>query len=224
MPATVRCDQRAAEPSAHALLGPDHPLVRVLDTTQLVIDHSFVVLGITAASVAAAVAGGSEAIAVIVGAVVAQLGLAGALAILAATKRARLHDLIIEGRDHLPLRALERERDRLLDNGHRAALARSLDGLRREAERPILRPPSTRPLYALRVIAAVAPDIARTARRLRDPDPGIAGVAMTEQLLGGSQSPLFGTDAERLRQELRAINFRLRATGPRDAEAHTVRE
>jgi hypothetical protein len=224
MIATDRPDQRVADASARALLGPDHPLVSVLDTTRVLTSQSLVVLAIIAASVAAAVAGVSEAIAVTAGAVVAQVGLAGTLAILATTKRAQVLDLLVEGRSRLPLTALECERDRLLDIGHRDVLARSLDTLRREAERPILRPPSTRPLYTPRVIAAVAPDLARTSRLLRAPDAGIAGVAMTEQLLGGSQSPLFGTDVEPLRHQLRAINFRLQATRAPDAEAHTGRK
>jgi hypothetical protein len=220
----VRPAQRVAQASARALLGPDHPLVRVLDTTRVVIGQSLVVLAITAASVAAAVAGVSEAVAVTAGAVVAQVGLAGTLAILATTKREQLLELIVESRSSLPLAALERERDRLLDMGHRDALARSLDTLRHQAERPILRPPSTRPLYTRRVITAVAGDLAQTSRLLRAPDAGIAGVAMGEQLLGHSRSPLFGTDVERLRQELRAINFRLQTTNTPDAEAHTGRE
>jgi hypothetical protein len=210
--ATVRPGRRVAEASARAQLGLDHPLVRVLDTMRFVAGQLLVVLAITAASLAAAVTGVSEAIAVAAAAVVTQVGLAGTLAILATTKRERLLDLIVEGRSGLPLAALERERDRLLDIGHRDALARSLDTLRHEAERPILRPPSTQPLYTRRVVAAVAPDLARTSRLLRAADAGVSGVAMSEQLLGRSRSPLFGTDAERLRQELRAINFRLLAT------------
>jgi hypothetical protein len=212
MTASARPDQRVAQASTRALLGSDHPLVRVLDTRRAVIGQSLVVFAITAASVGAALAGVSEAIAVTAAAVVTQLALAGTLAILAATKREKLLDLIAEGRSRLPLAALERERDRLLDIGHRDALARSLDTLRHEAERPLLRPPSTQPLYTRRVIIAVAPDLARTSRLLRAADTEIAGVAMSEQLLGRSRSPLFGTDAERLRQELRAINFRLLAT------------
>jgi hypothetical protein len=219
-----RVPSRDALGSARALLGPDHPLVRVLDTRRVLIDQSFVVLGVTVASAMAAVAGVSHAIVATAAAVVAQLGLAGTLAILTTTKRARLLDLLIEGRDRLPLGAVERERDRLLDIGHRTTLARSLDGLRREAEHPRLRPPSTQPLYAPRVIAAVAPDLAWTARLLSAPDAAIAGVAMTEQLLGGSRSPLFGTDVERLRQELRAINFRLQAARPPNAGRHTAQQ
>jgi hypothetical protein len=209
--ATVRPDRRVAEASARALLGPDHPLVRVLDTMRFVAGQLLVVLAITVASVTAVVTGVSEATAVAAAAVVTQVGLAGTLAILATTKRERLLDLIVEGRSGLPLAALERARDRLLDTGHRDALARSLDTLRHEAECPILRPPSTQPLYTRRVVAAVAPDLARTSQLLRAPDAGVSGVAMSEQLLGRSRSPLFGTDAERLRQELRAINFRLLA-------------
>jgi hypothetical protein len=224
MIATARPDQRVAQASARALLGPDHPLVRVLDTTRVVISQSLVVLAITAASVAAAMAGVPQAIAVTAGGVVAQVGLAGTLAILATTKRERLLDLIVEDRARLPLAALERERARLLDIRHRDALARSLDTLRYEAEHPLLRPPSTRPLYTRRVIIAVAGDLARTSRLLRAPDAAIAGVAMSEQLLGQARSPLFGTDAERLRQELRAINFRLQSTNTPAADARAGRD
>jgi hypothetical protein len=49
---------------------------------------------------------------------------------------------------------------------------------------------------------------------------------MTEQLLGGSRSPLFGTDAERLRDALRAIDFVLEAGGGPDRResVHLLRE
>jgi hypothetical protein len=205
--------------TAHALLGSGHPLVRVLATTRMLAEQSVVVLGLSVASVVAALAGVPGALAATAAAVVAQAGLAYALAIAAATRRERVLDLIAEGRDRLPLAAVQRERERLLDRRHRIALADSLDGLRSDAERPMR---TARPLYAPRVLAAVARDLARTAELLRGPEPGVAGIAMAELLLGGSRSPLFGTDAGRLREALRAIDFVLRsAAGPEDRTQST---
>jgi hypothetical protein len=116
-------------------------------------------------------------------------------------------------------RPIARERERLLDPHHRARLSHSLDALRHEAEHPVLRPPSTRPLYRRRVIAAAAPDLLETARSLRCEHAGTAGIAMAERLLSRHDSPLYDENDQRLRVELRRCQFLL-ANGSASTDCH----
>jgi hypothetical protein len=144
----------APRPSAQALLGPGHPLGRAIATTRLLVEQSLVVLSLAIASLAAAVAGVPGGPAAIAACVVVQTGLASALFVAAATRRERVLDLIAEGRDRLPLAAVQRERERLLDARHRIAPRRLA---RRAAPRRAAPAAYRPPLYAPRVLAAVAP-------------------------------------------------------------------
>jgi hypothetical protein len=207
-------DPRHAEQSAaRALLGSQHPLVRVMDDIRAKVKQAMVLMSIIAASATAALAGVADARAALAAAMAVEVALACALAALAAAKRDHLLDIIVEGREHLPLPPVARERERLLDSRHRAQLSHSLEALRDEAEHPGLHRPSDRPLYRRRVIAAVAPDLAETARSLLCEDAGSAGIAMTERLLSRHDSPLYEENAERLRVQLRRCQFLL-ANGP----------
>ena len=215
----------AQQSAARAVLGAQHPLVRVMADIRARVKQAMVLLAIIAASATATLAGVAEARATLAAALAVEAALACALAALSAAKRDHLLDLIIEGREHLPLAPVARERERLLDSRHRVRLSHSLEALCREAEHPVLRRPSDRPLYRRRVIAAVAPDLVETARSLRCEDPGSAGIAMTERLLSRHDSPLYDENAERLRVQLRRCQFLL-ANGPantgcRDASALT---
>ena len=70
---------------------------------------------------------------------------------------------------------------------------------------------SSLPLYSRRVVAAVAPELEETAQALRRSDASVRGVALSERLLSGHDSPLYGDDADRLREELRRVRFLLDA-------------
>jgi hypothetical protein len=166
-------------------------------------------MGVIAVSAAAAIAGVSAALPVVVAAVVVAVAMACSLATLSAERRDRVLDLIIEGRDSLPLAIVARERQRLADPGHRAQLSQSLEALRREAQHPRLRRPSDRPLHRAQVVAAVAPDVTETARMLRSNGAALSGVAMAERLLTRPDSPLYGDSAELLRADLRRCLFLL---------------
>ena len=200
------------------LLGAQHPLVRVMDDIRARVKQAMVLMGIIAAAATAALAGVADARAALAAAVAVQVALVCALAALAAAKRDHLLDLIIEGREHLPLPPVTRERERLLDSRYRAQLSHSLEALRREAEHPVLHRPSDRPLYRRRVIAAVAPDLVETARSLRSENAGSAGVAMAERLLSRHDSPLYDESAERLRVQLRRCQFLLADTDCRTVD------
>lgn len=200
------------------LLGAQHPLVRVMDDIRARVKQAMVVTGIIAATATATLAGVADARAAVLAAVAVEVALVCALAALAAAKRDHLVDLIIEGREHLPLPQLARERERLLDSRYRTQLSHSLEALRYEAEHPILHRPSDRPLYRRRVIAAVAPDLVETARSLRSENAGSAGIALAERLLSGHDSPLYDEDAERLRVQLQRCRFLLANTDCRTVD------
>ena len=77
----------------------------------------------------------------------------------ASAKRDLVLDLIVDGREDLPLRSVACERRRLLDGRHRVRLVRALDALREEAATPLVRRSSRLALYSRRVIAIVAPEL-----------------------------------------------------------------
>ena len=173
-------------------------------------EQSVVVATMVAASLSAVLAGVSEARAAVVAALVAQIAVTWRLVLRASARRDIVLDLIVDGREALPLRSVARERRRLLDRRHRVLLARALDALREEAAIPLVRR-SSLPLYSRRVVAAVAPELEETAQALRRSDASVRGVALSERLLSGHDSPLYGDDADRLREELRRVRFLLDA-------------
>jgi hypothetical protein len=195
--------------SARALLGAEHPLARVSERLGVLREQSLVVGAVLLASVVALVAGESAALWFVVAAAVVQAALACGSALLAQARRDHVLDVIGDGRGSLPLAAVQRERGHLLDPAHRAFLARWLDGMRQDAQRPIQRFPAARPLYSVRVIAAVAPELETIAGLLVGDHAGLRGVALTERLLRDGASSLYRQDVEPLRQELRRIRLHL---------------
>jgi hypothetical protein len=124
-------------------------------------------------------------------------------------KRERALDVITEGRGDLAIDAVKRQRARLLEPCRRQRLAASLHAVRHEAERPIARSARTRPIFNVRVIRAVAPELTTVAELLRDESARLRGIAMSQRLILDGASLLYGTDVELLRQELRRIRYHL---------------
>ena len=194
--------------SADALLGADHPLARVLERRRAVLEQSLVVAAVLSASIVALADGLAVALAFVIAAAIVQSVLVGSVAMLSCSKRVPVLDLIVEGRGDLPLHDLARQRRRLLDRGHQHQLADWLEGIRREADEPV-RAGRVRPICSLRVIAAVAPDLATVAAQLRSADPNLRGVAAAERLLIDGTSSLYGQDETLLSEELHRIRYLL---------------
>jgi hypothetical protein len=95
------------------LLGASHPLVRVTDDIRLMAEQSIAVTAMLAAGLSAVLAGGSEAGAVVVAALLVQVAVTWRLVLRASARRDLVLDLIAEGRGHLPLRSVARECRRL---------------------------------------------------------------------------------------------------------------
>ena len=199
---------------ARDLLGARHPLVHVVDDMRVMGEQSIVVAMMLAASLSALLAGVSEARAAVAAALAVQVAVAWRLVLRASAKRDLVLDLIVDGREDLPLRSVACERRRLLDGRHRVRLARALDALREEAATPLVRRSSRLALYSRRVIAIVAPELDETAQALRRRDASVRGVALSERLLSGHDSPLYANDADRLREELRRVRFLLWTSAP----------
>ena len=62
-----------------------------------------------------------------------------------------------------------------------------------------------RPLFSIRVIASVAPELRGVIGLLQTEKVRARGVALTERLLTHGDSPLYGREAGVLRAELRRI-------------------
>jgi hypothetical protein len=182
------------------LLGPTLRFARAAHAVATIERIALAVVALLVASVAVGDAPGAPVV------TASGVGILLALVAVGAVLRDERHrlalDLIVEGEEWLPVRALVRERDRLGAVRRRARLARSYERLFEEGlslRRPVPGPlPMVRPGMAARVLAELGP----VAALLRSGDPGLRGVALAERLLIDGASPLYGEDVAALRAEL----------------------
>ena len=195
------------------------PLARVQERISTRRQQTAVVPAVLGAAIVALATGHRGALALVPVCASAEIVLATSLLRLASDRRAQVLELIADG--HGALAAVARERRRLLTAWHRAQLARSLHELADNASVRVACPASGRPLYSPLVRTALAAELHATALLISGDDVAIAGVALTERLLSGHDSPLYGADPNLLRQELHRINFALQSTAAEtDACAH----
>jgi len=156
----------------------------------------------------------APALAVGAGAVEMALGLRWAS--LRVQRRELCLELVTAGRERLPLAVVGRERQRLDDPRRQAQLATSLEHLAASAVQRRRRRDRQRPIYNLRVLAAVEPQLRAVAARLRDGGVDVRGVALLERLVTSGSSPLYGEETEPLRDELGRGRYLLgmATTGP----------
>jgi hypothetical protein len=190
--------------AAQAILDPQHPLARVEVRVRALRRQALAVVVALATGGVAALAGATEALAVVLAAGVVLAFLLVALWSALTSRRERAVGLIAEGRAMLPLPTVQRERARLTDPDRVRALAQSLESMRREVDDGRW---LSLPLYVPSVIRAADEEIARTIGTLRDEGPGPVAVARAERLLTGPDSPLYGADVRILCEELRRIRF-----------------
>jgi hypothetical protein len=191
---------------ARSVLGPDHPLARVTTQLSVAADRTVAVAVLLAVGIVALIGGMSIGAPLAVAAIaVLAVQLARIGALLAASNQRAL-ELIAQGRGDLPVEAVVRVRQRLLDPAQRECLARALDVMRAEARRPPDECHGIPPLYRVPVVRAVSPELGEVARLVRV-NGGLRGVAATEQMVTDGRSPLYGDVETVLRQELRRICF-----------------
>jgi hypothetical protein len=139
--------------------------------------------------------------------------LSGLTAIAAArrqSQRDRALALILEGRDSVPVTAVQRQRRRLLDPRTRTTLARNLAVIiDQSSTRCRVSACRIRPLFERAVIRAVEDDLRAVIRLLGSDYAPVRGVALVEHLLTDAFSPLYGNQVEPLREELHRVGHQL---------------
>lgn len=141
-----------------------------------------------------------------IGAAVAQAVIACRIAVLRCGRRDLCLELLVGGGERLPLACVERLRRDLLDRRALGRLASSIDELVRAAGESGSRSRLIHPLADRRVLRAVAPDLRGVASLLRGA-PAVQGVALVEWLLTSPATPLYGSELEPLRTELRRARY-----------------
>jgi hypothetical protein len=217
-PPTLSTHRRGSVPrglgecrTAGALLGLGHPLVGVLYACHITGDEIVVVGAVQVAAVVLLFANAPFALALMVAAAVVQLALGTRFAMLRAYRRELCLDLVIGGRERLPLAVLERELRRLRDPQFQARLARAVEDFADIADHDRREIGLGPPVYDRRVLAAVEPQLRDLVRSLRADAVAVRGVALLDRLITAGTSPLYGGRVGPLRDELGRIRYLLRS-------------
>lgn len=198
---------------APTMLGAAHPLVAVLHATQQAKDGLLALAFVELADVVLLVRGIPLAVPLVLSAALVQIALVMRLAAIGVHRRDVCRELIVEGREGLPLAAIEREVRRFRAR-RRLQIARSIEELADlgDRRRPQVGPGP--PIWDVRVLATVAPQLREVAGLLESDAPAVRGVAMVDWLISDGQSPLYGRSVAALRDELwRARYLLLRQRG-----------
>jgi hypothetical protein len=187
---------------AEGLLGAGHPLVGALRGSETGFEQLVWVTAVQAAGVVFLFGEHRFGLFLVIAALVVQVALGCRLAALRARRRELCLELIVGGRQGLPLACLERESRRLLERRTVERLATSVDEIVKIAARPLPLHPANRPLFDVCVIRRVAPELRQIRSLLRGAAPCARGVAAVEWLLTSSATPLYGPEVEPLRREL----------------------
>jgi hypothetical protein len=186
------------------VLGLDHPLTRACARVDATRTQLLVVAAILAGSVAAMLDGSTIAPAVGLAAAVVLAGYALAAVMRTQARRDCVLDLIIEGREDVPVSLVQHQRSRLASARVRRGLAATLESMVREMMRPpTLAARSVRPLMYRPVIIGAYTDLKRLIELLRGPAATVRGVAFAERLITHGESELYGQDCAALRDQLR---------------------
>jgi hypothetical protein len=198
---------------AEAALGPTHPLVAVLRSSQTAREQAVAIGAVLAADLIAVLEHAHLALslalplALALTCAAAQIALGLRLAYLAWRRRDICRQVISDGGADLPLPAVERELRRLGTARCQADLAEAVTRLIDEASHPHSRSAFKPLIYHPAVVAAVAGELHEIARLLRSGDVDVRGVACVESLLVSGESPLYGVQADLLRDELGRVRY-----------------
>ena len=115
-------------------------------------------------------------------------------------------ELILEGREGIPIAAVERQRRRLISDRTRHGLSGNLEDLiRQSASRSGLQMRVTPLPFEPTVLRMAAGELREVSGLLRTEGVSARGVARAERLVERAVSPLYGQDADALREELRRV-------------------
>jgi hypothetical protein len=181
----------------------DHPLTRASAALDATVRQLMVVGAMLAGSVAAAVEHAAWARSLAVASAVALLGFVAAALFRRQTRRDRALDLIVEGRENIPMSVVQRQCRRLARPKTQRTLGRALDAMVKDTlYRPWPLPLSSRPLLHRPLIARLHKEIRVVAELLSSGGASIRGVAFCERLVTDGASPLYGEDPLSLHAEL----------------------
>jgi hypothetical protein len=181
----------------------DHPLTRASAALDATVRQLLVVAAMFAGSIAAALEHDSWARALAIASAIVLVGFVAATLLRRQTRRDRALDLILEGRQSVPVSVVQRQCRRLSRPKTQRTLARALnsmvdDTLRRSWPLPL----SSRPLLHRPLIARLQREIRAVAELLGSGSATIRGVAFCERLVTDGASPLYGEDPLALNAEL----------------------
>ena len=188
-----------------------HPLLRAAEAVRYTVRQGVNVAAVLAGSVIALIEGRSWAPPLALSAASVLLVLGVLFAAHLQRERDRAIELILEGREGVPVAAVQRQRRRLSSKRTRLGLASSFEDILREAStrrRVEFRPLS--PLFEPRVVRAVTNELRGVIALLRSEEISTCGVARAERLVEHGVSPLYGHDVRALREELRRVRELLR--------------
>lgn len=204
--------RRGADGSVAAvMLGADHPLVAVLHAKQRADEGLVAVACVQLVDVVLLFSGVPFALPLALASALVQTAVAMRLAAIGAHRRDVCRALIIEGRERLPLAAVEREVRRFGARRRGARIARSIEELADLGDRRRAQAGPGPPVWDVRVLEAVAPQLHEIAGLLKADAPAIRGVALVDWLISDGQSPLYGRWVDPLREELGRARYLLLA-------------
>jgi hypothetical protein len=185
-----------------AELRSDHPLMRAAAASRCTRRQSVHVAAVLAGGTVARAEGAAWATPLLISAVIVLVFLALRLALCEQRKREGAIELILEGRDQLSIATVRRQRDRLLAPRTSSRLADDLREILDESTAGAGSFSYTRPIYQRGIIAAASDDLRSVIALLRGRHTSPRGIARAERLLTHGTSPLYGIDAQALRDEL----------------------
>ena len=116
-------------------------------------------------------------------------------------------ELVLEGRESVPIPAVQRQRWRLISKRTRDSLAANLEEMVCHVSNPrALQSRVTRPLFEPMVVATVTDELREVIGLLRAEGVSARGVARTERLVPHGVSPLYGYEVSALREEVRRVS------------------
>lgn len=190
------------------VLGPDHPLTRAGESFERVRRQSLVAAAVLLGSIVALSEGAPWAAALALSATIVLIGLIVVATGLNLCKRDRVLDLIIGGREGVPIAAVQRKCERLRAPRTQRRIAQTIEGMIEQALNPRTPcPRSARPLFEVAVVASVAGDLRGIGQHLRSEHACVRGVALLDRLLGDGGSLFYGHQAKALREELHRIEY-----------------
>ena len=189
-----------------------HPLSRTTVAVRYTFRQWVHVAAAEIGSVIALMEGGRWALSMACSAAGVLLILSVLLAVHLQRERDLAIELILEGRETVPVAAVQHQCRRLVSERTRHGLAGSLEEILRDAlaDRRLQLRPAPR-LSEPMVVRAVANELGDVIVSLRTEEVSARGVAQAERLVEHAVSPLYGHDVSVLRAELSHIRKRLRA-------------